>query len=260
MQLLIKWQKTIIGQQMPEHKQYSYLAGLYGHLMRSVDYLSWAEYIASIIEEYSPEPDSILELAAGNGTLTKFLSRYFKNVIMLDQAAGMLAAAKKLKHLKVCADMRKLPFNSKFHVVICTFDSINYLLTEEDVIACFKEVREILDEEGIFTFDVSLEKNSLAHVKVKRKVNKYEGTVYEQISKYNVVTKIHTNKFYITTPEGETFEEVHEQRIYPFETYFELIDRAGLYVVDCYEAFSVVKGRPDSKRIQFITKKNNASV
>jgi len=43
--------------------------------------------------------------------------------------------------------------------------------------------------------------------------------------------------------------------IYPFETYFELIPKAGLYVVCCYKAFSFVKGNSSSERLQFIVKK-----
>ena len=48
---------------------------------------------------------------------------------------------------------------------------------------------------------------------------------------------------------------MHEQKIYDFETYFDLIFRAGLYVVDCFETFTFKIGNADSDRIQFILKK-----
>jgi hypothetical protein len=54
---------------------------------------------------------------------------------------------------------------------------------------------------------------------------------------------------------GEVYTEVHRQKIFTFETYFELLELAGLTVKNCYDAFSFEEGNADSERVQFITKK-----
>ena len=49
--------------------------------------------------------------------------------------------------------------------------------------------------------------------------------------------------------------EVHKQKIYPLEKYFELVEDCGLYVVDCFESFSFEDAHDNSERVQFILKK-----
>jgi len=58
-------------------------------------------------------------------------------------------------------DMRNLQFKKKFDGVVSLFDSINYLTTEEDILKNFRSVESILNDNGIFIFDVCTETNSI---------------------------------------------------------------------------------------------------
>ena len=78
---------------------------------------------------------------------------------------------------------------------------------------------------------------------------------FKRVSKFYKSRKVHKNIFYITGADNNVVKEVHEQKIFDFETYFDLIFKAGLYVVDCFEAFTFKIGNAGSDRIQFILKK-----
>jgi hypothetical protein len=119
----------------------------------------------------------------------------------------------------------------------------------------FSEVERILSDDGIFTFDVSLENNSIAHQKKISRTGMIDKIKYNHSSEYNPVNRIHKNIFTLFFPDNQVIREVHIQKIYPFNMYFNLIDKSGLYVSDCFEAFSFKKGRAESKRVQFKLKK-----
>lgn len=69
------------------------------------------------------------------------------------------------------------------------------------------------------------------------------------------MSKIHKNIFTIEYPDGEIFTEIHRQKIYSYDTFFEIAENSGLYVVNCYKAFSYQKGKAISDRVQFIMKR-----
>jgi hypothetical protein len=150
--------------------------------------------------------------------------------------------------------MIAMPFKIKFDFIYCTFDSINYLLTKRELLLLFKQVNEILADDGIFTFDVSLENNSLSFIKGQVTERNYRGFKYRKMSKYNRINKIHTNIFYINF-NGTKLKETHKQRIFDFYTYFDCIDKAGLYVKECYDAFTFNPGSTESQRVQFVVRR-----
>ena len=242
-----------------ENRIYSKLPLIYSYIMRKIDYKIWAEYIYSIVSEDLPVKPRILELAAGNCKLAKYLSEFYPLIIVSDISADMLKSSPGISLHKVCCDMTLLPFKNKFDLIYCAFDSINYLTSRKKILDLFKEINSILNTKGIFTFDVSLEKNSLIHTKQPDRTGLYKGIRFKQKSEYDKLKKIHKNTFHIKLNENEVYTEIHKQKIYSFETYFELLELSGLYVAECLDAFTYNKGNPGCERIQFIARKNNGN-
>ena len=151
--------------------------------------------------------------------------------------------------------MRYMPFKKKFDIMYSTFDSVNYMLTESDLKKLFESINDISHENTIFTFDVSLEKNSIKYEKHLNRKGKFKEMQYVQKSRYDRKERLHYNYFEIIMPDGNILNETHVQKIHKFETYFEIIDEAGLYVVDCFDAFSFDKADEKSIRAQFVLKK-----
>lgn len=242
---------------------YNKLAEIYNYVMNSVRYDMWAEYIFSISEIYIPDKNKerVLELAGGNCNFANYFVRYFPNLIVTDLSKQMLLNSMNKKIKRVCCDMTLLPFKKNFELIYSTFDSVNYLTQKKSLLNLFKQVEKILSDDGIFTFDVSLENNSFKHIKHPVRKGTYKGINYLHKSIYDKEKKIHKNIFEIEFQNGEKFKEIHKQKIYPFEIYFQVIEKTGLYVAECFNTFSFDNANACSERIQFIIKnrKNDAS-
>ncbi len=242
-------------------KAYDTVAFIYEELMNEVDYANWAKYIVDIAEEYVDSKNAqVLELAAGNCKLASEIIKTFPHLIVTDHSFTMLNYNKNVKLKKVCCDMTSLPFGNNFELIYSTFDSVNYLLSKRKLLNLFSEVKRVLSDNGIFTFDASLEKNSLDFEKAYVTEGTFGGYKYIRRSKYNKATRIHKNVFEVVDKDGNVFYEIHREKIYKFDTYFDLIDKAGLYVVECLETFTFDNGNANSDRVQFIVKKKRANV
>ena len=234
-------------------KPYEKLSLVYDHLMKHVNYELWAEYIFKISKPYLSTNPNILDLAGGNAHFAEIFRKYYRNILVTDKSFEMLSYGES-KLQKVCCEMSFIPFKNKFDLIYSTFDSINYLTSKKNVLKVFKEVSRILSENGIFTFDVSLEKNSLKYVRTPTHEGERRNVKYNHLSLYNKKMRIHKNIFEIES-DGNIYKEVHKQKIYPFEVYFDLLEKAKLFVVACYESFTFKMAKASSQRAQFITKR-----
>lgn len=240
---------------MKTAEPYRHIAAIYSHLMRGIDYKFWAEYIAMITHKHVKKDPLTLEIAAGTCLLASHLKKYYKNYVAADLSAEMLRASKSKKISRVCCDMRSLPFNTKFDLIISAFDSINYLTNPKDISRFLGDLKNNLSDSGIFTFDISLESNSLKYVKNLNRIGYYKGVEYAQRSSYDKRQKIHYNEFVLKLKDGSEVYEEHKQKIYSLETFFDLIDKNGYIVKECFNAFSLDGANENSERAQFIIKK-----
>ena len=106
----------------------------------------------------------VLELGAGTGRVTLALARGGVAVHALDAHDGMLEVLRrKLADLPadvqrrvtiVAADMRTFELPERFGLVIAPFRAILHNLTDDDLVACFRRVREHLREGAAFAFNV----------------------------------------------------------------------------------------------------------
>lgn len=235
-------------------KPYNHIAELYAYLMKFIEYDEWAEYYILLSEGIEPTVN-VLELASGNCKMAAYLKVHFPNLIVTDYSIAMLMQANQKELTKVCCDMRALPFKNKFGLIISAFDSVNYLITKTSLNQLFRGVKDLLTDDGIFTFDVSLERNSVKNIKYLNRKGIFQGIKYLQKSEYDKENRIHMNKFTLTFKDGSVIEEVHRQKIYPIEVYFEVLENNGLFVKNCYEAFSMEDIDSRSDRAQFIVSK-----
>ncbi len=244
---------------MPKQsKDYTIIAEIYDYLMRKIDYKDWAKYIYDVVREYIEGELIVLELASGTGKLGTAFSIFSSKFVFTDLSNDMLKAVED-DFTKICCDMTLLPFKQKFNTVISTFDSINYLIDDKDIISCINEIEKILTDDGIFTFDVSLELNSQKYLKHLNRKGKYNDFYYIQQSNYDKMNKIHYNTFSIKKDDIE-FKEEHKQRIYSIEEMIEIISQSNLQLLDVFEAFTFEDLHEKSLRAQFVLGKNNVNI
>ncbi|MEI7812788.1 MAG: methyltransferase domain-containing protein [Ignavibacteria bacterium] len=240
-------------------KPYQIVSEIYAHLMHFIKYEEWAEYYYNITKDNLPDNARVLELAGGNAKLAVCMMEYFKDVITSDLSYNMLAQSTDNRLKRVCCNMEHLPFNGKFDLIFSAFDSINYLITKKSLSRTFQGVRCLLSDEGFFSFDVSLENNSINNVLFLNRKGIYKGINYEQKSVYDKEKRMHYNKFQFTLEDGSSYIETHKQKIFPIEVYFELLVTNGFIVKQCYDSFSLNDASQDSQRVQFVAIKDKSN-
>ncbi|HEX5617024.1 MAG TPA: class I SAM-dependent methyltransferase [Solirubrobacteraceae bacterium] len=118
----------------------------------------------SVVQETAPR--RILELACGTGRVTLPLARLgvADEIVALDQSAPFLQRLGERLAVEdeavrntvraVEGDMRRPPLDGEFDLIIVPFNSLSYLITREDRVACLDAVRTLLARDGTFAFDI----------------------------------------------------------------------------------------------------------
>lgn len=234
---------------------YTLLAPYYEEMMSHINYEGWAAYIIDILLTYTAGTSPmVLEVAGGTGKMSNYIRKVFSQLFVTEYSTSMLKSNPQRGYFTSC-DMLFLPFRQSFNAVYCTFDSVNYLLSQLKLRQMFREINRVLKPGGIFCFDVSLEKNSL---KYERSVifneNLPEGII-SQKSIYNKISRIHYNYFYFSDGSGNIVAEKHKQKIYELNVFFDLFRLTGFELVKCYKAFTYKKGKASDDRVFFIIRK-----
>ena len=141
---------------------YNAIAFVYDRLNAEIDYSAWADFVERCFDRYlSARPSLVLDLACGTGSMTLELAKRGYDMIGVDGSADMLsvaytrAAEQPHSVLYLLQDMRSFELYGTVGAVTCCLDSVNYLLSEDDVRACFACVHNYLDPDGLFLFDVN---------------------------------------------------------------------------------------------------------
>lgn len=136
---------------------YKNFSKVYDKFMEYSDYGAWEKQIEELIAIEKPEGNRLLELGCGTGEL---LLRMAKNYRCdgLDLSPEMLTIAqKKLKHRDVklfLGDMVEFSTGEKYDIILAMFDTVNHLVSIEELEEHFKSVKASLNNEGIYIFDV----------------------------------------------------------------------------------------------------------
>ena len=106
-----------------------------------------------------PSNARILDLCCGTGQLAKLLSERGYAVTGLDGSGEMLKYAREnapsIQFILDDARTFKLP--KKYDAVVSMFDSLNHVMTIEELTTVFRNVHKCLKPSGTFLFDMNLE-------------------------------------------------------------------------------------------------------
>lgn len=136
---------------------YNNFAKIYDKFMKECDYDQWTSCVVEKIKMYNPEGKSLLDLGCGTGESLIRLKELY-TCSGLDLSKEMLEIAhKKLKNKGVnlfLGDMREFYTGEKYDIIISLFDTVNHLTAIEDLNDLFSSVKENLNPNGIYIFDV----------------------------------------------------------------------------------------------------------
>jgi len=235
---------------------FNILAPYYDQIMNRVQYDKWKQTLVAtqkIMGIGEDRPVQHLDIACGTGTLIHRLSKHGWNSIGTDISPAMLYTAKDNypDSQFLVSDMRFIPFRSHFDIISCLFDSINFLLDEEDIYRSINSMAFALKNEGVLYFDCVTEqmvKQYYNNTKWKENYKNFQA-IWE--SAYNEDTKIATLSILI---QGKGWSIVR-QRLYPLEIYLSAIKEAGLTLLACVDAHTWNYPTPKTVRVDFVCSK-----
>ena len=240
---------------------YTSFAQVYDLFMDNVPYEEWCEYIRDILHQYGIEDGLLLDLGCGTGKMCRIMSQYGYDLIGIDNSIEMLDIAREQNDagiLYLNQDMREFELYGTVRAVYCACDSVNYILSEEELTSVFKLVNNYLDPRGLFVFDFNpeykyrelLAENTFAE-------NREDGSFIwenyydeeEEINEYDLTLFIKHDhgKF-------ERFGETHFQKSSTLEAMRRLIEAAGMEYVAAYDAYTFDPVREDSEIITLIAR------
>ncbi len=261
---------------------YTGFASVYDIFMDNVPYDEWADYLQEILKKNKIENGLVLELGCGTGSITRRMAKKGFDMIGIDYSEEMLQIAREKdeksgsNNLYLCQDMREFELYGTVAAVVSVCDSMNYILSEEDLLQVFKLVNNYLDPKGIFIFDLDTEyayreilgDNTIAENREEGSFI-WENTYYdeEMLNEINLTLFIPEQKRLEDVEEDvnpatdifHKYEEVHYRRAYSLDTIKELIEAAGMEWVAVYDALTFQKPKKTSERVYIIAREKRQS-
>jgi ubiquinone/menaquinone biosynthesis C-methylase UbiE len=244
-----------------DETSYEIIAPYYGVIMSHVQYESWGLYLTALWRAHGPDPDTILELGAGTCLFARHSVYPAKaKVVYSDLSPFMLKQAHDVApSARVAANAVALPFKSQFQLCTMLYDSINYLMSEEEISRCFRETFRVLKSGGLFIFDITTEENSRRYFDKAVYYKEAEGFSFVRECTYEKETRIQSTNFtFFLEEEGGLWRKIgenHRQRIYSVATLQALAAAAGFTVEGTFAGFTFQPGKDRSVRVHFILKK-----
>jgi SAM-dependent methyltransferase len=230
-------------------------------IARDIEFENFNDYDTEMMDEeildndtcdYDEETRDFLDK---NDSISKDENEYLKNnsILYLQQ------------------DMRSFELYGTVAAVVSICDSMNYIISEQDLLKVFQLVNNYLDAGGIFIFDMNTEykyKNLLANNTIAenredcsfiwenyydsdKMLNEYEVTMFiktDQIN-HNLHSEAKSEDLLF-----ERYQETHYQKAYSINTIMKLLEEAGMEFVTVYDAITHNPPTETSERIYFIAK------
>ena len=245
---------------------YENFAHLYDEFMQTILPGEWADYIEQLFERHQSKPHLVLDLCCGTGSLALELNRRGYDMIGVDGSEEMLQQAgekalnegKSDEILFLLQDMREFELYGTVDAIVCTCDSLNYLLEEADVRQVFALAENYLDQGGLFLFDLNTEYKYKEILGEETFADTSEDGAFiwdnyyyeeEKINEYQVT-------FFEETENGlyRRFEETHYQKAFTPEEITKWLEEAHMKVEAVYDTFTLDQPDEHSERITFVAR------
>lgn len=244
-----------------EKQQFTNVAPFYDALMAGVPYKIWVRYIHDIMSEYDFKPHRVLELACGTGNVSFLMAEMGYQVTGVDLSEYMIQeAVRKAKERKLpvqfyVGDLRTLDLPEKdFDLELCLFDSLNYILDQDELQEAFTHAAAHLREGGLFIFDVNTVTALAGELFTQENTSPQAEPKYIWKSHYDLTTRISRVDMQFTY-KGQDYYETHYQRAYELDELEMMLKKAGFHTDAIYEAYTFRKPLRRSDRAYFVARR-----
>jgi ubiquinone/menaquinone biosynthesis C-methylase UbiE len=252
---------------MSIYKDYAQVYDQSGQLAFS---LKMIPYLNRLLAQHPVEGKVMLELACGTGTVALAYAEAGWRVYGVDGSPDMLAQARAkaaecgANVLWSAQDMRQFVLPERIHLSTCLYDSLNYMLTSEDLLAVFRRVAAALQPGGLFLFDMNTawalatqwddetyvtDADNLtvifqsAYAADRQRVS-VVATCFQRLEGGEIGAQ----------PTYRKIVEHHTEQAYPPEQVATLLTDAGLQVEASYDCFTFKAPSPATCRILWVAR------
>ena len=273
------------------YESYRSFASVYDEFMDGTDYQKTADQIQDMITRFgvskpsqkrtgaseakdvllAAENNLVVDLGCGTGKLTEILADRGYDVMGIDLSEEMLGMALErrdsLRHktLYLCQDMREFELYGTAGTFVSVGDSVNYLLTDEDMARLFERVNTFLFPGGIFVFDfktLHLYRDVIGDSTIAEDredcsfiwENWYDDE--SRINEYDLSLFIRENRMGEDDNLFRKYQEIHRQRGYTLEEMKRFAQAAGMTWITEMDSDTMGPVGEESERILCVVREN----
>ena len=273
------------------YESYRSFASVYDEFMDGTDYQKTADQIQDMITRFgvskpsqkrtgaseakdellAAEKNLVVDLGCGTGKLTEILADRGYDVMGIDLSEEMLGMALErrdsLRHktLYLCQDMREFELYGTAGTFVSVGDSVNYLLTDEDMARLFERVNTFLFPGGIFVFDfktLHLYRDVIGDSTIAEDredcsfiwENWYDDE--SRINEYDLSLFIRENRMGEDDNLFRKYQEIHRQRGYTLEEMKRFAQAAGMTWITEMDSDTMGPVGEESERILCVVREN----
>lgn len=200
----------------------------------------------TLLPRYGRHPHTALDLACGTGNAVIALAAHGLEVIGLDRSAAMLtiARAKAARAGVRCdfvrADLRAFAFRRPFDLIVCAYDSLNYLTEPRELRTAFRQIHAALAPQGLLICDLTTVR-AYADEPVEPQIFDLDEIAYSWQTAWDPAGQLATTILSVTTRAGkrtEMLREEHQQRPYSRDEVEATLHVVGLRSLGAFAAHS----------------------
>jgi SAM-dependent methyltransferase len=230
--------------------------------------LKMIPYLEEVLAHHAFIGDSAVDVACGTGTLALALAQkgwcvygVDASSLMLDQARQKAAELGQPTAVTwVQADMRDFLLPQAVDLATSTYDSLNYLLTLDDLRCAFRCVAGALRPGGLFVFDMNAEAaflrnwNDTVYFVEDEDLAIVIGSTYDAEARRataSITGFVRHDELY------ERFQETHTEQAYSRAEVAAALEAGGFEVAASYACFTFEPADDTSSRILWVARKTS---
>ena len=234
-------------------------------LMVGADYKKIADFINSSIKKYKKDSVLVCDLGCGTATVALDLSFRGYDMIAIDSDSDMLIQAKEKAQdlndnsvLFLNQDIADFELYGTVDVIYSTLDTINYILDKNSLNKLFLLVKNYLNYNGLFIFDINTQ------YKFENVLNN-NTFIYDLDSLYCVwntlkcKNDIYNHNLTYFIKDGcnyKRFENTQTQRYYSQDFIESIIKKHNFEILKCVDNYSNKKANKITQRLTYVLKIN----
>jgi SAM-dependent methyltransferase len=244
-------------------RPYSHLATNYDATVGIPFFRRTRDSFEELIRRYGITFRTAADIGCGTGLFASYLNRFWRvPVIGVDISRDMLRiAARNCRGLRVCLlrqDIRSLRLPLQVDLITCNFDTLNHLVEDGDLVKTFRSVRNNLNRDGYFIFDMVLHCSPLGAARRYARHFRSASRVVMHHVKWEPMRKLLSIAVSIRSRSSpKTILEVFQERAYSPREIGQALMQAGFVIRGVHDAATLATARKCPPRIIVVARKKN---